>query len=74
MICKDCIKKDVCKHKEYLEKYPGLELSKCDYKKAGNTNSPASHILNNNLLVTTVQPKITREELNAKILEISKNK
>ena len=33
MICSNCIKKDVCKHKEYLDMYSGLELNKCEYKK-----------------------------------------
>ena len=67
MICNDCIKKDVCKHKEYLDKYTGLELSKCDYKKAGNTDSPALP----NITTVQEQPKMTREEINAKILELT---
>ena len=34
MVCNDCIKKDVCKHKEYLDKYCGLILNDCTYKKS----------------------------------------
>lgn len=68
MICNDCIKKDVCKHKEYLDKYTGLELSKCDYKKAGSADSPALP----NITTVQEQPKMTREEINAKILELTR--
>lgn len=31
MICKDCIKNDVCKHYIYLKKYDGLKLKDCSY-------------------------------------------
>ena len=78
MICNNCIKKDVCKHKEYLDKYCGLELNKCEYKTEGSSVKAEGSPVFPNISVTHLekpkQPKLSREEINEKIIELSKKK
>ena len=68
MICNNCFKRDVCKHKEYLDKYIGLELSGCSYKKAENNTSAFPNITT----IQNTEPRMTREEVNEKIAELTK--
>ena len=79
MVCNDCIKKDVCKHKEYLDKYCGLILNDCTYKKSeGSSVKTVEPLTFPNISVTQLEePKkqtLTREEVEEKILELSKPK
>lgn len=72
MICSNCIKKDVCKHKEYLDMYSGLELNKCEYKKVEGMQPSTLSNISVSHFEKPKQPRLSREEVNEKILELSK--
>lgn len=75
MICNDCIKRDVCKHKKYFDRYCGLELKRCECKKV---EGPMPSTLPNIAISHLEDPKrpkpklLSREEIDKKIAELTK--
>lgn len=70
MICKDCIKKDVCKHYIYLKEYDGLKLKECNYKFSIEVSDMESKYIESNIML--LNSKESKENVIEKIQEINK--
>lgn len=69
MICKDCIKKDVCKHYIYLKEYDGLKLKDCNYGFSIGVTEYEKEYTESSIKLLKSK---TKEEVIDKIQELSK--
>lgn len=68
MICKDCIKKDVCKHYAYIKEYSGLELKDCSYRSSSKLSSIS---YTNNESNIALLSSFSKEDVSERIQKIS---
>ena len=68
MICYNCSKSNVCKHYEYLQRYPGLKINECYYK-SDNVYSNNNTVGSTNINTGQINPNLISREIISEAIE-----